>query len=337
MPEKPEGNAMPTDPVASLFFVVLGGGGIARKAYLPLLRTWPQTRLVGLYSRTPETVRSVCDDWQIDFGTTDLQDLIGLRPQAAFLLTATPSHEALARMLLQAGIDVYLEKPATESSMATRALADLAASLGRILMVGFNRRYALLYRQAREIFSGYRPQMCVIEKHRPSAYHVSLYNNYLDDTIHQIDLLRFYCGEVRPLHTSFEMRGGKLVGALSAVALPESGMGVVLTSLQAGAWLERMTLHGDGLTVEVSAFRELRVRRGRQEEIFGLDRPGRWLPELRERGFAGAIEHFFDCVRRRENPEADGYQAAATQELVEALVKIAGEEPRVAPHAERTG
>ena len=311
---------------------ILGGGEIARKAYLPLLRTWPHIRIVGLFSRTQETVDDVCADWQIDFGTTKLEALLARGPQAAFVLTAHPSHAPLVRALLEAGVDVYVEKPATESSAATRELADLAKAKGRLLMVGFNRRHALLYRQAREVFAGHCPQMCVIEKHRPSAYHVSLYNNYLDDTIHQIDLLRFFCGDVRPIHTSFEMRDGKLVGALSVAALPTGGLAVILTSLQAGAWQERVALHGDGLTVEVSAFRELRVKAPEREEIYGLDRPGRWVPELVERGFHGAVKHFFECVRERRNPESDGYEAAQTQELVEAMVTAAGQDPRPSPH-----
>ena len=302
---------------------ILGGGSIARKAYLPLLLTWPGIEIVGLFSRTQKTVDEVLSGWPVDFATTRLEALLERQPQAAIVLTTTPSHFDLSRRLLEAGIDVYVEKPATESSAQTRQLADLAKERERVFMVGFNRRYALLFRQAREIFGSRRIQLCVIEKHRPSAYHVSLFNNYLDDTVHQIDLLRYFCGDVRPVHTSYEMRDGKLVGALSVTELAHGGLGVVMTSLAAGAWQEKATLHGEGLTVEVSAFRELRVKYPDREEIYGMDRPGRWLPELTERGFSGALEHFFECVRQRQTPQTDGYEAARTQELVEAMVACA--------------
>jgi len=262
-------------------------------------------------------------DWPIKFGATQLGALLERQPAAAFVLTPTPSHYDLSRALLEAGVDVYLEKPATQDSSQTRQLADLAKERGRVFMVGFNRRYALLYRQAKEIFGSRRIQLCTIEKHRPSAYHTSLFNNYLDDTIHQIDLLRYFCGEARPVHTSYEMRGGKLVGALSVTELEGGGHGLVITSLAAGAWQERVTLHGEGLTVEVSAFRELRVKYPDREEVFGPDRPGRWVSELDERGFSGEIEHFFDCVRQRQTPQTDGYEAARTQALVEAMVACA--------------
>ena len=302
---------------------ILGGGSIARKAYLPLLLTWPSTQVVGLLSLTQKTVDEVMSAWPVAFGTTDLEALLVRRPEAAFVLTATPSHLELSRRLLDAGVDVYIEKPATPSSQETRFLADLAKERQRILMVGFNRRYALLYRQARERFAARHIQLCILEKHRPTAFHTSLYDNYLDDTIHQIDLLRYFCGEGVPVHTSFEMRAGKLVGALSVVALQGGGRAVVLTSLMAGAWQERVTLHGDGLTVEVDAFRELRVKYTDREEVFGQDRPARWVPESLERGFTGAIEHFFECIRQRQTPQSDGYDAARTQELVEAMLACA--------------
>jgi virulence factor len=317
-----------------LKIVLIGAGAIARKAYLPLLRTWPGIQIVGLFSRTQESVDHVCRDWQIDFGTTHLEELFGLHPDAAFVLTNTTSHADLARRILEAGVDVFLEKPATVSSAQTYALAEQAAARGRVLMVGFNRRYAPLYQQAKECFTGRQILQIVVEKHRPTAFHVSLFNNYLDDTIHIIDLVRYFCGEVQPLHTSFTMQAGRVFNANSLMALPGGGSAMVLTCLQAGSWQERVSLHGEKLTVEVSAFRELRVKYPDHEEVHGNDRPGRWMSELTERGFSGEIVHFFDCVRNRTRPNPDGYEAARTQELVEALTRLAGAETEFLPYAE---
>jgi virulence factor len=310
---------------------ILGTGNVTQKAYLPLLRTWPHTKIVGLYGRTKKNVEKICSDWQIEFGCTNLEALIEKKPDVAFVLTSRSSHEALVHELLQAKIDVYVEKPATESSETIHALSDLAEERDLVLMVGFNRRYALLYRQAKEIFNHRPIQMCIVEKHRPSAYHTSLYNNYLEDTIHQIDLLRFFCGDIQAIHTSFEMRDGKLIGALSVGKRAEGGLAVILTSLQAGSWQERVTLHGDSLTAEVTAFRELVVKHEDRVEVYGPDRPSRWIPELVERGFHGAIEHFFHCVSERETPQTDGYEGFRTQELVEAFVTCSGEKLVVTP------
>ncbi|HTX79172.1 MAG TPA: Gfo/Idh/MocA family oxidoreductase, partial [Longilinea sp.] len=230
--------------------VILGAGGIAQKAYLPLLATWPDAHILGIYSRTRERLDKTLAAWPIQFGTTDLAALLDLHPAAAFVLTATPSHFEVTGRLLEAGIDVYLEKPATTSAELTRRLADQAKANGRILMVGYNRRYALLYLQAKEIFGARHIQTCLIEKHRPETPHRTLAAQYLDDIIHQIDLMRFFCGDVTAVHTSYELKNDRLAGAVSIVALPGGGLGTILTSQQAGAWQEKVTLHGDGLTVE---------------------------------------------------------------------------------------
>ena len=309
-----------------LTFVVLGGGGIVRKAYLPLLRTWPGASLAGLYSRTRHTVDSVCLPWQIERGTTEVDELIDLRPQAAFLLTKTETHFELAQKLMRAGIDVFVEKPATLFSTQTRELAELSETLGRVFMVGFNRRYALLYRQAKKVFAGRPVEMCVVQKHRPSAYTDTLFYQLVQDNIHQIDLLRYLAGDAAAVHTEFERRETFIVGINASMRLANGGLGVLLASLDAGGWQEHVTLMGGGLTVEISAFREMRVRYPDHEEVYGGDRPGQWLPELRERGFEGEITEFFDCVRTRRKPENDAFDSVKTQELVEGVTRAAGED-----------
>lgn len=301
---------------------IWGCGSIARKAYLPLLASWDDVEIAGVCSRTQISIDEVCRKWHIGFGTTDTAKLIDHGIQAAFVLTATPAHFDIAQTLLSRGVDVYVEKPATQSSQQTQILADLARQNQRIFMVGFNRRYAPLYRLAKEKFAGRHIGFCTVEKYRSSAFHTNLFNNHLDDTIHQIDLLCFYSPNPKAIHTSFEMKDGKLIGAASIAELNGGGIGMVLNSLQAGAWQERVTLFGEGLTAEVNAFRELRIKQGDHEEVFGTDRPGRWYPELIERGFFGAIDHFFDCVNNRQEPETNGDEALRTQLFMEQLVKV---------------
>ena len=307
-----------------LNIVVIGAGGICRKAYLPLLRTWPGIHIAGLYSHTQATVDSICTDWQIEHGSTNLNDLVSLHPDAAFILTNTLSHNEIAQQFLEANIDIYLEKPATIASSQTRALAELASKKGQIVMVGFNRRYAPLYQHAKEYFSGREIMQIVIEKHRTASPHGTLFNQYLDDTIHAIDLVRYYCGQVEPQSTSYSMLDGKMANTVSQMRLSNGGTALVLSCLRAGAWQERVSIYGDHLTVEVDAFRELRLKYPDHEEVYGGDRPGRWIPELTERGFSGELAHFFECVRNRTRPVTDGYQSVQTQELVEQLTRLAG-------------
>ncbi len=314
---------------------VLGAGDIARKAYFPLLLPMRDAVVQAVYSRTEETLSRARAGWGFENTTTDIEEVIRLKPQAALVLTSTASHFDLAARLLHAGIDVYIEKPAAEYSGQVHQLGKLAEDTGRVLMVGFNRRYALLYRQAREILGDRRVNLCVAEKHRPSAYHISLYNNHLDDSIHQVDLLRFFGGENEPLHTTFQEENGKVTGTASTTRLESGGTGVLLNSYRAGGWQEQVTLHAEGVSILVKAFEEIVVREGDQETRYGIDRPGKWLPSLVERGFGPELDHFLDCVRTRRTPDTSALEAARTQELVEGMVRAAGEPAEVKPMASR--
>lgn len=302
---------------------ILGGWDIVRKAYMPLLDDWEGIEIAGIFSRTTRTADEVAQRWGLDFSTDQLDELIARDLQAAFVLTSNDSHFGLCQRLIEAGIDVYVEKPATEHSQQTQALAELADRNKRIFMVGFNRRYAPLYRQAKEIFGGRPIRFCLVEKHRPGIRQRDLRQTYLDDIIHQIDLLRYFTGEPSPLQTHYTLQEGKFLSAASLAALPGGGTGLVLSSRDAGMWQERLTISGGDLTVVVSAFRDLCVLSKDREEVFGADRAGRWFPQLEERGFAGEIAHFFDCVRNRSIPNSDGHDSVRTQQLMEAMVNNA--------------
>lgn len=303
---------------------IIGLGDIARKAYLPVLANWEGVDLI-LHSRTLEKVQAVQNQYRIARGTTDFRELLAWKPEAAFVLTASAAHFDVTRALLEADVDVFTEKPLTLDTSESRVLADLADVRGRILMVGFNRRYAPLHQSVKRLW-GERPiGLCLFEKHRASAAHANLYNNYIDDTIHLIDLLRFFAGEGTALHSDTQMKDGRLVGAVSAVALAGGGLGYVLTSLQAGGWQERYTLHGGGATLIVDAFTRARWITAEGEQIIEAGNPGQWTRALEQRGFAGAIAHFFHCLQTREPPLSSGREAWRTQQLLEAMVARAKE------------
>lgn len=310
---------------------IFGAGGITHRAYLPLLTTWPGIEIIGIYSRTQASIDKICAEFHLGKGTTNAQELVEMKPDAAFILTNDQTHFQFVEMLLEAGLDVFVEKPMAQNSEEVQMLAQLAKKENKILMVGFNRRYALLYKKAKELFKGKKIQLAVIQKHRAKATHTNLYNNYLDDTIHQIDLLRFYCGNVVPLNTFYEQQGGKIVGAVSICGLRDGGFGVIMTSLKAGSWQERVTLHGENFTVEVDAFEKLTIKNHDHKQVFGTDRPGKWIPDMQERGFYGEIEHFFDCVASRQQPLTNAFDAVQTHQLLEKLVEVAGLKPNESP------
>lgn len=67
-------------------------------------------------------------------------ELVG-KIDCAIVATTTTSHFAVAKELLEAGIDVMIEKPITTTAEEARELIDLAARNGRLIQVGHVERY----------------------------------------------------------------------------------------------------------------------------------------------------------------------------------------------------
>lgn len=298
---------------------VIGLGSIAQKAYLPVLSTWEGIEML-LCSRNPAGVSKIQGQYRIERGTTSLEELIDWQPQAALVLTPSNTHRVIIEQLLLAGIDVYAEKPLTLSLDETRSLAELADKQGKVLMVGFNRRYAPIHHQARQLWGDRPIQMAVLQKNRSSAYHPDLYKNYIDDTIHIIDTLRFFCGDGKAVHTSFQVEHEKLVGAASTVAYSQGGFGMVLTSLQAGHWYENYALHGESTSMYIDAFSRLVLVTENERKVWEESYASAWKSTLKARGFVDEITHFFDCVQSKAVPQTSGWEAFKTQLLLEDMV-----------------
>ena len=71
---------------------------------------------------------------------TDYRDLVG-RVDAAVVATPTTTHEEIASALLEAGIDVLVEKPIAPDVGAAERLIAIAERRGRILQVGHLERF----------------------------------------------------------------------------------------------------------------------------------------------------------------------------------------------------
>jgi len=299
---------------------VVGLGQMAHRAYLPVLANLESAELTVVMSRRAEVVQRIRVQYRVPSGVTDSSEFLRQNLDAAVVLTPSPTHFEVVKWLLEAGVDVLVEKPATISSRETAILGELAERRGRVLMVAFNRRFAPLYRRAKDLFAGHRVSLCTAEKHRERAVNPSLLAHYYEEDIHMIDLLRWYGGEARAVSTQSQVQEGKLVHAASLVAFEGGGVGVMAASLQAGGWLERVTLHGECLTVQVDAFRELRVLRGNVDEVSGREMAAQWISSLEVRGFAQLVEHFIECVQNRQTPITSALESFRTQVLLENMV-----------------
>ncbi|NMB88676.1 MAG: Gfo/Idh/MocA family oxidoreductase, partial [Chloroflexi bacterium] len=277
----------------TLRLAVVGLGGIALKGYLPVITSWEGVEPI-FYSRTPEKVERLAHLHRIEKYTTNMDQLMDWKPQAAFILTPTDTHADLARHFMEAGVDVFLEKPATFSSSETQKLAELADARQRILMLAFNRRFAPLNVQARQLWGDRPISMASFEKHRSKPNFTSLFFHMNEELIHIIDLLRFFCGEAHAVNTlqKVDPETNLFLEAVTLLQLENGGFATISASMRAGQWYEHYTLNGGTASLYLDAFSELKLASQGSEQVWKEPYPSTWQSNLVGRGFVGEMEHF---------------------------------------------
>jgi virulence factor len=302
---------------------VIGLGGIAQKGHLPVLTAMPEVELF-FYSRTKEKVKSLAEQYRIAKWTTNLDELLSWKAECAFILTPTPTHAELAATCLNAGMDVFMEKPATESSAEAKKLAELADAKKKIAMIAFNRRYAPLTVKAREMWGQRAITLANFQKSRSKPNFKGLFNHVSEELVHVIDSIRFFCGEAKALKTEARLGKDELVlEVASLLQLEKGGLATMTASLQAGHWYENYELNGDAATLKLNVFSDLQFIQNENVQSWKELYDSTWNSNLYGRGFVGQIKHFLHCVKTREQPQTSLWDTVKTQMLVEDIVAMA--------------
>ena len=201
-------------------------------------------------------------------------------------------------------------------------LVGLAARTGRILMVGFNRRYAPVYVAAREAFAGRPPEACLAMKNRPGTDYRATFEN----AIHMVDLLRWFCGEAVDVHGAAVFADPYRETTAAATLRFDSGaLAVLLANRSTSHWVERLEVFGHGCSAVVEA--PDRVSLGQDGEARVTEMTPRhmgWAHVADKMGFRQELEHFVECVRTRAGPRTSGADAMRTQALMDRLLQAMG-------------
>lgn len=302
---------------------LVGAGNVARVGHLPALSAMPDVVLAGVVTDPPAEAEMTARRWGIERVYPDADAMIGdARLDALYVLTPKGSHVPFVERGLAARLPVFCEKPLASTSEEAWRLADAAHDGGHLLQVGFNRRFAEVYRIARDTIAGHAPLFLIAQKHRPDHF----YRMSLENAIHMVDLVRWFGGEVTDL------------AALAAAADPyeEDGIAVLLryetggaatvtAAYGAGEWEERLTAVAGGATARVVAPDRVEVSRDGETRVIEMrPRAMGWAQVTESLGFGPQARHFIACVTGRERPETDARDAARTQDLLDRVLLAAG-------------
>lgn len=298
---------------------IIGLGDIAQKAYLPVLANHGQVEVAGLMSTTRATVERIGDKYRIAPRFTDLASLLKLDLDAVFVHSPTDTHASTVMECLSGGLHVYVDKPLSYDIRESARMVEMAEKHNRLLCVGFNRRFAPRYLEAKAwLEEAGGMDLCMVQKHRIKQQKHSAKHTLYDDLIHMIDLLVWLGGGPHKL-LSYERQidaAGRLMHASGHVSFGNAAASFSMDR-SAGADLEKLELHGSGRSVEVvnldsAVFYEKDT--GASTKSFGS-----WDTTLYKRGFVGVIEHFLNTMDSPEQCTIRGDLVMDTHRLVEQL------------------
>lgn len=167
-----------------------------------------------------------------------------VKPQGAVVATPNAAHISVALDCLERGVAALVEKPVADTVAEAQELVDAQVRTGVPVLVGHHRRYNPINRRARDIVqSGKLGQLVTVNVMatflKPEPYFEAAWRRkkgggpILINLIHEIDMLRFLCGEITSVQalSSNAVRGFEVEDTAAAVLRFENGaLGTVVLS-----------------------------------------------------------------------------------------------------------
>lgn len=293
---------------------VIGIGGIAQKAYLPVLCAMPNVEVLAC-TRNIETLKKVMNQYRLNHGMTEVAELLAMKPDAVFVCSATEAHFEHAKAVIHAGIPLHLDKPATLDVASTQALVELAEQKKVPLMIGFNRRFVPAVAKIKALGT---PDLILHQKNRMIPQGDSIRHLVFDDYIHVVDTCRFLLGE--PVER-VDARGTYKGDQLTQVVTHYHGKtthAIGIMNYDNGVFEEVLEVMRSG---EKWIVRNMDSVEHYHHDTQHLVTRSNWEPTLTKRGFEAMITHFLSGVRTGQPFDPSPKDSLETHRVCELVVQ----------------
>ncbi len=280
----------------------------------------------------------------------------GLRWSPDFVVVATPTHLHVAQALEVAprGCAIFIEKPLSHTPAGISELSNIIQQRGLVSMVGCNMRFHPGPRKVKELLDKARLGRVLsarihagsyLPAWRPGSDYRTNYaaraetgGGCILDCIHEIDLARWYLGDVVDVFCA--------AGHLSALEIATEDVAVLVSRHASGAlsevhldYVQRTYERGCQIAGEDGSlfwdFREKQVRwyDAASDNWTTFEQPAGW--QLNQM-YLDEMRHFLDCVGERKKTTMPVAEAARVMEVVFAAKKSASEKRVIALNREVT-
>lgn len=130
---------------------ILGIGLYATVAHVPQLRQTGKAEVVAICRRNPARLATSQEQLGVSEAYTDWREMFNkANLDAVVICTPHDLHAEQAIAALDQGLHVFVEKPLALTRKEGQAVIDTATKAGRVVMVGYNRRFNALWRTTKE-------------------------------------------------------------------------------------------------------------------------------------------------------------------------------------------
>ena len=333
------------------------GAGVIGRTHIETLLDEPDATISGVADPSPASA-----SYAKQRGIRHVADYHDLLEHSDAVVVATPSglHAPVGIACADRGVHLLVEKPIAESVEAAERLTDAADRAGVVLLVGHHRRHSPLIRKAREIVRGgllgrLTAVTAIWTLRKPDGYYAPAWRRepgggpVLTNLIHDLDVLRFVCGEIESLQAvaSGSARGLPFDDTVALTVRFDGGaLGTVtMSDAVAAPWAWDLT-SGDNPATFPQHPENCYLLSGTEAslavpklELWRYDGEPGWQTPMRrelldvprEDPYARQLSHFVAVVRGAEDPVITGADATRTLAATVAVEEAARTGLPVAP------
>lgn len=144
-------------PAQTLSLGLIGVGAYAKNIHVPNLLKFDNVSIVGVASQTGGSAAIAARKTKANFATSDSTELLQqTNIDAVLISTRHASHAKLVIEALKNGKHVFVEKPMATTMADCVSIVDAQSEAGRVVRVGFNRRFSPMLHAMKKFVGGGR-------------------------------------------------------------------------------------------------------------------------------------------------------------------------------------
>ena len=312
----------------------IGAGSHAQRFHYPSLQELDEVNLLAACDLDLKRANQVASQFKIEKIFYDYKQMVKeVDLDAVYIVVPPKALTRIALYCLSQRLHVFMEKPPGIDLQETEEMARMARKNKCKTMVGFNRRFSPLNREARRRVEQKGPiTLCLAEYHKyhlgDSPYYGA--DNWLVvDIIHCLDILRWIGGEIGSIQSIVGRFGGNYdTNFLALFQFKNGTQGMLCADYLSGSRIERIEIHGKGIAAYIESSDRALVYEGNRVHM--NPQPCQILEagevagssEIRKsKGFFAEHQHFIDCIKKDIQPGTSLEDAVKTMELVNAIQK----------------